>query len=705
MFTTSHVLRQARSLRSKLQRARRARARRARLRHGLLAALSAAVALAACEVALRLFHPRYELAASPLVDRANRANTYRILFHPDTGTAHRVVHNNLGGRQSRNFPAASLDGTVNIAFFGDSQTENLHLPAQYSYTEPLDFLLNVSAHAGDKDNSSALAQSSAPRFQVLNFGAWGNGTAHSYLRWRALPVRRKLHHVFYMAVGNDFLELRLAIDAGMLRVGESGELPEPFEGGPPQTPAWKRLLARLHLTYLALDAWQRFDIPPRSWRTGNRGDDPRPTIAKIQRHKVLRTMRELLRHWQAEVEADGGVFHVVLTPERRPWFDAIWQDGALSRGARGAREAPALDLRECFRASVPDFRWGDWQFANDPHWTSAANMVAATCLYRHLERVLGLPTRTDGELAHARHAYYRAFMDTPAWEGERYMPTAAWARPRPGAAWPASAGAAIVAKYLALELAPASAPRWLRDAYEAGALATSVWDVYANIQERRLAYVKSPCAADWRARGPRGGFFLHAVPFTPERVPADAGGLGFVSLDGAPLWYLRRSADECVFSVRLPDYPLARVRTGQYTQRGEGADAVYSNIWSVEFPMPLARSAWHVYAGAQGRSLDYVKERCRPADTQARFFLHVHPLRSADPPGRGAANLDFEWGRNGGAMADGTCRVSAKLPDFAIDFVRTGQFRDGVVPRRLWSARIDFAEVERARRRTTMPLD
>ena len=219
--TTSQVLRKARSLRSKLQRARRARARRARLRHGLLAALSAAVALAACEVALRLFHPRYELAANPPV---GRANTYQILFHPDTGTAHRVVHNNLGGRQSRNFPAASLDGTVNIAFFGDSLTENLHLPAQYSYTEPLDFLLNVSAHAGNKDNSSALAQSSAPRFQVLNFGVWGNGTAHSYLRWRALPMRRKLDHVFYMAVGNDFLELRLALDAGMLRVGESGEL-------------------------------------------------------------------------------------------------------------------------------------------------------------------------------------------------------------------------------------------------------------------------------------------------------------------------------------------------------------------------------------------------------------------------------------------------------------------------------------------------
>lgn len=213
-----------------------------------------------------------------------------------------------------------------------------------------------------------------------------------------------------------------------------------------------------------------------------------------------------------------------------------------------------------------------WQFVNDPHWTPAANMVAATCLYRHLERALGLPTRTEEELAQARHAYYRAFMDAPAWEGERYMPTAAWAKPRPGGSARArgeatNAGGAIVAKYLALELAPAPVPAWLRDAYAAGAVATSTWDVYANPRERRLAYVKSPCGADWRAHGPDGGFFLHAVPFTREKLPADRVPFGFVNLDHRPFHrtyyhrvaYHRWSTDECVFSVRLPNYPLLRV--------------------------------------------------------------------------------------------------------------------------------------------------
>ena len=267
----------------------------------------------------------------------------------------------------------------------------------------------------------------------------------------------------------------------------------------------------------------------------------------------------------------------------------------------------------------------------------------------------------------------------------------------------ASVGGAIVAKYLALELASAPVPAWLRDAYAAGAVATSTWDVYANARERRLVYVQSPCGANWRARGPDGGFFLHAVPFTREKPPADPGGLGSnvpggfgFNSDGTPFRYHRRSADECVFSVRLPDYPLSRVRTGQYAERREGGQTSYEELWSATFRMPLAHSAWDVYASADGRGLDYVKVPCHRADTEPRFYLHVYPLRSADRPaaGRAYANRDFAWDA-AGAVVDGACRISAALPEFPIAFVHTGQYRDGVISRRLWSVRVDFAEVER----------
>ena len=121
--------------------------------------------------------------------------------------------------------------------------------------------------------------------------------------------------------------------------------------------------------------------------------------------------------------------------------------------------------------------------------------------------------------------------------------------------------------------------------------------------------------------------------------------------------------------------------------------------------MPLARSVWDVYASSHGRGLDYVKESCGPNDTQARFFVHVYPLRSADLPAHAShyQNLDFSYATAAEFFPGtplihphGTCRASVALPDFPIAFVRTGQFRTGFVAgKRLWSERIDFAELER----------
>ena len=396
---------------------------------GLLVLLSIAVGVVACEVALRLFHPRYEFAANPLPE--NPANSYGLISHPDTGVAHRLIHNNLGGRQSRNFSAESLDRAVNIAFFGDSQTQNYTLPAPYSFTEGLDYLLNVSG--ASRPVSQELHQ---PRFNVLNFGMAGYGAGRAYLAWRRTPVRRELAHVFYMVVNNDLQDLCKSLRGGILRLGDAGEI---LDGRRPHRPAWKRL----HLTYLAVDAWQRLARPamPR-----NGWPEPRPRTrpesycslgdgGDLSREEAKLVFRELVRRWKREVEADGAAFHFVLLPNpsdgwgwdgAASWFRAVREDAAWSG------EVGIFDLRECFVAAVPSYKYDDWSFANDRHWNAAANMLAAACLYRYLEGALRLPQRTDEELAHMRHAYYRAFLDSPAWDGTRYMPTAAWARPGPG---------------------------------------------------------------------------------------------------------------------------------------------------------------------------------------------------------------------------------------------------------------------------------
>ena len=148
----------------------------------------------------------------------------------------------------------------------------------------------------------------------------------------------------------------------------------------------------------------------------------------------------------------------------------------------------------------------------------------------------------------------------------------------------------------------------------------------------------------------------------------------------------------CVALFPLPDYPIAGIRTGQYAD-GEA-------IWEAAFsanPEPY-RAAYRAAAGsaplARGAfdlhlldgDLVYVKEPCRQADTEARFFLHLEPERVSDLPDDrreyGFDNLDFTFFLNG-AWFDGRCAARVPLPPYPIASVRTGQFSGAG---EIWSA-------------------
>ena len=669
------------------------------LRDVALAVTSLAVGLAACELALRLWWPRYQLAANPpptaderSVGRAS-SSSFHLVRNPDTGVQHRLSYNDLGARTSRPFTAESLASTVNVAFFGDSWTENIHMPVQYTFPEHLHWLLNHLATGWQPKRPAA-----KPRFNVLNFGAWGWGPAREYLRWRSMSTQRKFHHVFYVFHFNDVSNLKWAVRKGLISLDESGNMRRRGYS----SPLWTRLIARLHLTYLAIDAWRRFA-----------GQATADEHQRADSRDWNATLGKVVRHWKREVEAGGGRFHVVALHKRR--FAKV--------GLPDLRDN--LDMSDCFHADdldFPDFPGRQWRFDNDRHWNPAANMVAASCLYRYLEDVLDLPPRTDEALAAARHTYYQAFLDSPSWEGERFAPAAPWRAdgshtilpPSPPKV-PQAVGAAIVNHYLALELQPRPTARdvdMVASARAAGALASADWNVFANLAERLLVYAQAPCQV------PRGGaaepFFLHVYPFTREKLSEERRRYGFENLDHGP-WmhafteagshrHMARDPDECVFTVKLPEWSVAHVRTGQFTKQDIDGKAVYNHHWEVDFAFPLARSVWDVYAAkGEHRILDYVKRPCPLAARQARFFLHVYPVRATDHAGFSTpyVNLDFQWNtgadRESGyydATAD-TCRISAVLPNFPIATIHTGQFRDGLIDKRLWDAHIRLAEVER----------
>ena len=133
--------------------------------------------------------------------------------------------------------------------------------------------------------------------------------------------------------------------------------------------------------------------------------------------------------------------------------------------------------------------------------------------------------------------------------------------------------------------APPPSPSWLTD-YESIAsgepMARSVFDIYTG--ENTVSYLKSPCsAADVQAE-----FFLHIIPEDLEDLPADRRQYGF---GGANFRYGEYAAPafggRCIMEHRLPDYPIARIRTGQFTPEGD-------QIWMAEFPVGAAD-------GGQGR--------------------------------------------------------------------------------------------------------
>ena len=155
-------------------------------------------------------------------------------------------------------------------------------------------------------------------------------------------------------------------------------------------------------------------------------------------------------------------------------------------------------------------------------------------------------------------------------------------------------------------------------------------------------------------------------------------------------------------AMRLPDYPIAAVRTGQRLPGGARAWevsitpppdaealALYEKIYqTVASGEPVARAVFDLYL--DGDALSYLKEPCDESDTRGRFFLSVHPADvedlSAARRGVGHESLNFTFAPPAGAVFNGKCMATRQLPDYEIAAIETGQWIPG--GERLWSAEI-----------------
>ena len=225
-------------------------------------------------------------------------------------------------------------------------------------------------------------------------------------------------------------------------------------------------------------------------------------------------------------------------------------------------------------------------------------------------------------------------------------------------------------------------------------LARAAFDIY--IHNGALHYLSANCAP--LLADAKSGVFLHIIPDDPEDLPADSREFGFENRD---FWITDLNAffthtaffdGKCVTRRPLPDYPIARIRTGQNAAARGGvewrvdvnlaahaaASVVYESIATGDHGAPAAQSHFDLYIN--GNRLAYLKEPCAPGDADARFFLHIFPANPADLPagnrGRGFDNLDFQFTDHGAYIND-KCVAERELPDYAIERIRTGQFVSG----------------------------
>ena len=218
------------------------------------------------------------------------------------------------------------------------------------------------------------------------------------------------------------------------------------------------------------------------------------------------------------------------------------------------------------------------------------------------------------------------------------------------------------------------------------------FDLY--LQEGRLAYVREPCApADTANR-----FFLHIVPANRKDLSEERRQWGVDNLD---FTFPRRGVrfdGKCLVIVPLPDYPIAAIRTGQFTADGrlwEREISLRQDLYQGLYPsitagQPAHSNVFDFYL--KDNALSYAKEPCAPGDTAARFFLHIVPANRKDLPAErqqwGWDSRDFDFSQ-AGARFDGKCLATISMPDYPIAAIRTGQFRpDGPV----WETEISLRQ-------------
>ncbi|MFZ4694670.1 MAG: alginate O-acetyltransferase AlgX-related protein [Verrucomicrobiia bacterium] len=389
-------------------------------------ALGLLLALALAEALTRLFapHPRYpdfivpdpRVGHLPLPDYRGRATN---MF----GEFDSVIRTNHEGFRDRDHPLAKTDGTVRLAFLGDSFTFAEQVDESQSFVRRTEALLGGAP--------------GAPRVECLNFGVGGDDTYHELLRYEHF-ARKYRPDLVVLAVyvhndllGNAFYLLasgtgrpHFRLENGRLRFAPANSSRQEAARGASLDHGmrwYQRLQCYNALQQLLWEVRQRAKrdretkevaagiVDPwsneayRNYRYFAQGRDD-PVVREADEISRL-----LLRRLEEEVRADGGRLLVVLLPAAENLFPERWSEhvkllpalrGLLMDFDRPFRLVPVwlpdlaasgriLDLRPALRSASSE---GKIFFPRDSHYNRRGQEAVAQALAPWLRPFL-VPTK------------------------------------------------------------------------------------------------------------------------------------------------------------------------------------------------------------------------------------------------------------------------------------------------------------------------
>lgn len=213
------------------------------------------------------------------------------------------------------------------------------------------------------------------------------------------------------------------------------------------------------------------------------------------------------------------------------------------------------------------------------------------------------------------------------------------------------------------------------------------FDVYLT-DDRKLIYVGDRCDGDeTRSLSLGAPIFLDVYPVDIGDIPDPTQGYESSSFDFIDNFTV--DTKRHIVIIDLPDYEIASISTGQYTDDGQvwggsffgpdyssDADLIQRMDQVTASNVPIIRDRFDVYLTDQ-TDLMFTREPCHNSDISDDFFVHIFPVDSKDLSEHrrqnGFDNLDFIFVDHG--TRDGQkCAATIKLPAYDIASVRTGQY-------------------------------